>query len=359
MKILYVYEKMPGIYQNYLFNLLKQIQSILSVSVMAYERSVEVDHPVKSYGFKDSFQRLLFKLKMSKYKSIDLKIMAYFNIIHVQHSFLYRKVLPLLELENPPKIVITLRGGDAYLKPWLFEAWKNFYCNYGNKIASFITMSEHQKMYLMRWGVDADKIHVIPISFGKYSEAQPKYPNAQILKLVSAFRMTWEKNIEGTLRFAKQLKEQNVPFQYDIYGDGNDLAQLYYFIDRFNLHGSVTVKGKIDNDELKSRLVNYDFFVQLSFSESLGMSVIEAQSLGLPCVVSDSGGLPEVVIAGKTGIVHHYDNIIQMADDCIALWENKELYYAFSESAIQNVNTKFTIDKEIEKLNKLYDSLLK
>jgi glycosyltransferase involved in cell wall biosynthesis len=345
---------MPGVYQHYLHNLLKQVRAVLKVKVMAYESGIGLDHVVKSYGFRDSFQRLSFKLGLSKHKSFDLKIMESFDIIHLQHSFLNSKILPLLNKENSPKVVITLRGADTYLRPWLSERWREFYANYGNKVAAFITMSEHQKKYLTRWGVPPDKIHVIPISFGLTSDAQPKYPNPEVLKLVSAFRMTWEKNIEGTLRFAKQLKEKNVSFQYDIYGDGHDLSQVYYFIDRFDLHGLVHVKGKIDNNELKMKLVNYDFFVQLSFSESLGMSVIEAQSVGLPCIVSDSGGLPEVVIAGKTALVKNYYEVAELALEAVALWRDKEKYFSYSREAISFVNEKFSIESETERLSNLY-----
>src|SRR5690606_20483607 len=107
--------------------------------------------------------------------------------------------------------------------------------------------SQNQKEYLTRWGVSEDKIEVIPISFGNKSDAQPKYPNTDKLRLVSAFRMTWEKNIEGTLRFAKTLKEKNIDFSFDIYGNGSDLGQLYYLIDRFDLNNHVFLKGKIEN----------------------------------------------------------------------------------------------------------------
>ena len=103
---------------------------------------------------------------------------------------------------------------------------------------------------------------MIPVSFGEKSTAQPKYPNEKILKIASAFRMTWEKNIEGSVRFAKLLNEANVNFQYDIYGSGNDLGQLCYLVDKYNLKDKVNILGNIDNKLLKQKLVDYDFFLQ-------------------------------------------------------------------------------------------------
>jgi len=218
-------------------------------------------------------------------------------------------------------------------------------------------MSEHQKMYLIKRGVAAEKIYVIPISFGEYSISEPKYPNKKILQLVSAFRLTWEKNIEGTLRFAKLLKDKNIPFQYDIYGDGRELGQLHYFIERFELQEFVTLKGKIENSLLKEKLIDYDFFVQLSYSEALPTSVLEAQSVGLPCIVSNSGGLPEAVVSGKTAIVYDYWELDKMVADCVNLWKDENLYFQFSKQAIAHVNEYFTTEKEMEKLERMYRSL--
>ena len=357
MKILYVYEKMPGIYQKYLSNLLSSIKSVADVKTLSYLKSEEADFNVKTYGFRDNCQRLLYKLGLSKFKCLDLKTMATFEIIHLQHSYLHSKLIPLLGANKKNKIVITLRGADTYIKPWVDQRWNFFYKNYGNKVDAFITMSHHQKEYLTRWGVSPERIHVIPISFGLHSNTLPKYPNEDKLKLVSAFRMTWEKNIEGTIQFAKILKEKNIPFQYDIYGDGNDLGQLYYLIDRYNLHDQIIVKGKIENDELKIKLRDYDFFVQLSLSEALPTSVLEAQSIGLPCIVSDSNGLPEAVLANKTAIVNKYSNITELVDGTISLWKDKELYFQYSAAAITFVNENFTIEREIERLNELYKKL--
>jgi glycosyltransferase involved in cell wall biosynthesis len=358
MRILYVYDKMPGVYQNYLVGLLNHIKTKADISVLTYSANEHGDFSVETYGVRDNLQRAFYKLKMSKDKSRDIKIMKQFDVIHIQHSYLKAKIAPLLYQPDSPRIVVTLRGGDTYLRPWLYDDWKNLYSEYGKAIDAFITMSQHQKSYVQRWGVSGDKIHVIPVSFGMHSDAKPKHPNTGVLKLVSAFRMTWEKNIEGCIRFAKTLKEREIPFSYDIYGDGEDLSQLYYLIDRFNLHGMVHPKGKVDNEELKRQLTQCDFFIQLSISEALGNSVLEAQSLGVPCLVSDSDGLPETVNHGKSGIVSDYANIGFFVDECLELWKDKERYKAFSAEAIQFANENFSLEKETDRLLNLYNALM-
>src|SRR5690606_9048950 len=165
------------------------------------------------------------------------------------------------------------------------------------------------------------------------------------------FRMTWEKNIEGSIRLARMLKDKKIDFQYDIYGDGKDLGQLYYLVDRYDLGNNVFIKGIAENKVLKKQLPSYDFFVQLSISESLGMSVIEAQSCGVPCVVSDSGGLPEAVNNGVIGIICEYKDYDYLASEIIRLWNNKEDYFTFSKKAIVFVNSNYTSENEALRLS--------
>ena len=163
-----------------------------------------------------------------------------------------------------------------------------------------------------------------------------------------------EVSLQELRQIAKKLKEQNINFEYDIYGDGSDLGELYYLIDRYSLQENVFPKGKIDNELLKDRLLNYDFFVQLSISESLGMSVVEAQSLGIPCIVSSSGGLPEVVINKKTGFVSEYNDYVNLVFEMLKLKNDKEKYFQFSKEAIQFVNENYSSEIEIQKLLDLY-----
>lgn len=357
MKILYVYDKYPTTYQTYLLETLEVMKKSWGVKSLVYENAEQADHNMVSYSFQDSLQRLLYKLKLSKYRSSDIKTMHHYDIIHIQHSYLWKKVLPFENMAHRPKILVTLRGGDTYIKPWLDASWCSLYKEKCHLIDAFVVMSQNQKEYLMRWGVQEDKIYVIPISFGLLSTAQPKYPNPGKLKLVSAFRMTWEKNIEGSIQLARLLKDKNVDFQYDIYGDGTDLGQLYYLVDRYDLGNYVFIKGKMDNKLLEHKLADYDFFIQLSISESLGMSVIEAQSRGVPCIVSDSDGLKETGLRNESIVVGHYRDLEYFSKEILRLREDKQAYYAFSTEAIQFVNQHFSTGKEVDKLIKLYRSI--
>jgi glycosyltransferase involved in cell wall biosynthesis len=367
MKIYQVFETYPLFYQPYIPPTIEALskQEDINLKIIAYQGKPTSKETIilPSYNRRRIIEHFLFATKINKKKYSLLEIKALkekADIVHLQHSFLFGKITKILELprDKRAKVVITLRGGDTYIKPWTQRKWRDFFHNYGSKVDAFITMSENQKTYLSRWGVPLNSIHVIPISFGTPFEVQPKYPNKNILKLVSVFRMCWEKNIADNLRLVKKIKELGIQVQYDVFGDGKDVGQLYYLIDKYNLNENVKIKGKIENAVLKNQLHKYDFLLQLSHSESLGMSIIEAQTLGVPAIVSDSGGLKEVVIDNKTGFVVKSDSELKDASKkIIEKWENENEYFIMSKNAIKFSQSTFSVEKEVNKLMDLYTKL--
>jgi len=209
MKVLYVYEHLPKVYQTYMSILARELKKKIDLDKLSYSCEKVSDIKIKSYGIEDSIQRLIYKLKLSKFPSLDLLKMSKYDIVHIQHSFLYPKVKRLKEVSDV-KLVVTLRGGDTYVKPWISEKWFEFYKNH-EQVDFFVVMSNHQKEYLSyRWQVPKNKIAVVPISHGLKKEKKSKLKSSDKLKLVSVYRMTWEKSIVDSIKFASILKNRNI-----------------------------------------------------------------------------------------------------------------------------------------------------
>lgn len=368
IRINHLFDSYSNFYQPYIPPVIESLLKIdnLKIEVNAFNGESNKNVKVFPAHYKRKFKEKIFAVSHTKLPKLNYAEIFFLqnkiDIVHIQHSYLFPKVLGLLSMltNKRPKIIITLRGGDTYVKPWHYKKWSDFFENFGNKVDAFITMSEHQKEYLHnKWGVSKERIYVVPISYGYKVEVQPKQPNKDVMKIISAFRMCWEKNIDGNLRTIKSLKNMGIPVQYDVYGDGSDVGQLFYLIDKYNLSDCVCYHRKIKNEVLKNLLPQYDFFLQLSHSESLGISVVEAQAYGVPAIVSNSDGLPESIIDGKTGFSVDTYNIEDAAKNMLYLWENIEMYNSFSREAIKYVNSKFTISAEVNKLKEVYSILAK
>lgn len=366
IKVYQVFQDYPRFYQPYIPTLVDSLVKNPHLNLTLQVFGKGKGHCVESlptYFYRVLYEKFYGFLKNDKthlnfleIKSLKQKV----DIVHLMDSYLHPKVYGLLKIPKiqRPKIVITLRGKDTYIKPWCLEKWKTFYNKYGNIIDAFIVMSEHQKKYLSeKWNVNPKRIYVIPISFGISKKTNPKHLNGDQLKVVSVFRMCWEKNIEGNLRTIKFLVEKNVNVHYDIYGDGPDSEQIFFLIDKYKLWSNVSYHGRIDNSILKEKLSSYDIFLQLSHSEALPTSVLEAQSFGLPAIVSDSGGLPEAILPEESGFcIPAYASELA-ATLILRLYKTPEQYHSFSKAAIYNVQKKFSIDNEVRRLTKLYNKL--
>lgn len=362
IKVTQLFDTYGELYQPYIPPVMEALKKVtgLNVNVEAFKGIGNDVKKIPSYNKRRVLKRILalrqkctVPLNYVEHKYLKASV----DIVHIQHSYLHKKVKGLLQLpkNKRPKFVITLRGGDTYIKPWLNDNWKIFYNTYGKQVDAFIVMSAHQKNYLHEhWGIALPKIHVIPISFGAAQNNQPKEVDNNCIKIVSAFRMCWEKNIEGNLRVVKILKEKGYPVEYNIYGDGPDVGQVYYLIDKYNLSDCVHFHGRVSNLELKTHLLSSDFFLQLSHSEALPTSVIEAQSLGLPAIVSNSGGLPESIIPNVSGYCVDAYAVDEAVACIMKLWQSPEKYIEFSKKAIENSQSHFAVSKEVEKLNLLY-----
>ncbi|PWI31508.1 hypothetical protein DI383_02235 [Flavobacteriaceae bacterium LYZ1037] len=366
IKVRQVFQSYPIFYQPYIPPVMDALwqHPELDFGIQIF---VEGEGPyvnkMPSYYYRRIFEKLLQKFNKKPYPLNYLEWKAIkqdVDVVHIQDSYLFKKIYGLLHLDakKRPKVVITLRGNDTYVKPWIQKKWQDFYKIYGNKVDAFIVMSIHQKNYLhTNWGISLDRIHVIPISYGNKHAHQPKTLNSETIKIVSAFRMCWEKNIDGNLRTIAHLKSLGAKIKYDLYGDGPDAGQVSYLINKYDLQYEVCYHGRIENKELKKRLIDYDFFLQLSHSDALPTSVLEAQSYGLPAIVANSGGLPESIVPYKSGYVVEAYDTKQAAKAILDLWNDSKKYENFSQQAIAHSQTNFTISNEVNRLLMLYRSL--
>lgn len=76
----------------------------------------------------------------------------------------------------------------------------------------------------------------------------------------------------------------------------------------------MTLKGSVDNPELMQFYKdNYcDLFINVSSSEGLPVSIMEAISFGIPCLATNAGGTAEIVEDGYNGYIIPVDSSEEM-----------------------------------------------
>ena len=116
------------------------------------------------------------------------------------------------------------------------------------------------------------------------------------LSILSCSNVLQVKRIDKIIDALSLMKD--IPIEWTHFGDGELMDEIReYAKEKLGSNVKVSFAGNIANTELMKRYAAKDFYVLLnvSSSEGLPVSVMEAMSFGIPCIATDVGGTGEIV----------------------------------------------------------------
>ena len=102
-----------------------------------------------------------------------------------------------------------------------------------------------------------------------------------------------------------------------------------------------------------------DILILPSLREGLPIVVLEAMSCGVPVVATDVGGTHEVVENEVTGILVEPENPLALAEATRRLLHNRNLAKQMGKSGYERVVQTFSLEKMVDKHERLYEECLK
>ncbi|MEC4050881.1 glycosyltransferase [Flavobacterium sp. SUN046] len=145
-----------------------------------------------------------------------------------------------------------------------------------------------------------------------------------VLNIVSVGRLAKQKGFELAVKAAEQLKDNGLAFKWYIIGEGPERAFLESLINECQLQNHVVLLGLIDNPY--PYIKQCDIYVQSSWFEGLGRTIIEAGILCKPIVTTDFPTAYAILDHEKTGL------IIPMTSEAIA----SSIQMLISDSDLKN-----------------------
>ena len=125
---------------------------------------------------------------------------------------------------------------------------------------------------------------------------------SDILTIVSCSNLVDVKRVDLLIRGLALCKQ---PVRWFHFGDGPLMAPLRQQAETLPSHIQWQFMGNVPNAELMAfyKTTYADAFLNVSSSEGVPVSVMEALSFGIPAIATDVGGTHEIVINGHNGLL--------------------------------------------------------
>ena len=235
---------------------------------------------------------------------------------------------------------------------------------------------EEVRRQLIREGVPAQKVRTVynglDLSRVQHGEAERKNilgnynlpESARFVTIMANMRAhVWNpepfcfKDHPTFLRAAKRVKESVADAAFIIAGEGElkettqELAKSLGIADRTFFIGRCEDVGAV--------LSISDVCVLSSTAEGFSNAILEYMAAGRPVVSTDVGGAREAIVDGESGYLVAAGDHQRMADHIIFLLQQPQKARAMGEFGRQLVNEKFSIQKQLQNVESLYDELLR
>jgi len=104
----------------------------------------------------------------------------------------------------------------------------------------------------------------------------------------------------------------------------------------------VTFAGLVAHKDVPLLYGQADVYINPSYYESFGVSIMEAMAAGVPVVAADGGAVSELVLDGQTGLLVEAGDPAAIADAVTRLFSDAELRRSISSTAREMVSKRYS-----------------
>lgn len=180
------------------------------------------------------------------------------------------------------------------MRKYLIDNVEKIYC-----------ISNDAKYYLQsRYNIKENKLVIARLGTNDYGEQ--KYIFSEKLRIVSC---SWAIPVKRLDRIYDALNRiDSIEIEWTHYGDGISLDELKHKWKIDSTHNiKINFYGEIENNRLMEEYKKncFDVFLNVSESEGIPVSIMEALSFGIPVIATDVGANQEIVIDKINGFLLH------------------------------------------------------
>lgn len=259
-----------------------------------------------------------------------------------------------------PEIAISRGWTGENWKIKLYEKLDKLFLRFADHV---VTVSEGQREKVLKLGVKANNLSVIynginlnNVKNGSVNSIRTELSiNDNLVIVVSAGRLSPEKNFTGLIDAAKVVMAKDNNIRFVVFGEGTLRKELEKKIRDGNLEGMFFLPGF--RKDFFSLLGETDIFVLPSFTEGLSNVILEAYAQRKPVVATRVGGNPEIVQDGKSGFLVSPHDTEKMAEYILRLAQDSKLREEMGAKGYEYVKEHFSFDIQTRKYEALYKTI--
>lgn len=282
------------------------------------------------------------------------------TIVHVHSAshldFFRHAVFVILAKCFHKKVLLHMHGGDFERFYHHHPKLASYVCHKANALIAvssyfeqlFRSLHLSAHIYLLHNAINPP--HTTPVK----KDEEERHPKFRLLYIGSINENKGCFDVIKSIGIHKEELDGKIVFHLA----GNDeTGKLDTEIRRYRLEDSVVLHGWIDKAKKIDLLQSVDCYIQPSYFESFGLSILEAMAHGLPVITSPTGGIPDLVDDGITGLYVAPGDTDGIFSSIKTLMNAPETRRKMGENAIKKASN-FYIGKAEKKLISIYHAVL-
>jgi len=225
--------------------------------------------------------------------------------------YFYWAFAPVKFIKTNKPIYVRVHGGEIYNdRNYGYVPFENIKFTAENNIM-YLPISGISAKYLRRY---SQHISYKISRLGVFDRGLNPIKSEKITRIVSCSTLISLKRVHLIIESLALIKDLKIEWIH--FGDGPLYKTLLIQSSRLEANIDVIFKGRVSNAELLSFYNNYhiDLFINVSETEGVPVSLMEALSFGIPCFATNVGGTSEIIDESVGSLVNKFFNPKILAD---------------------------------------------
>ncbi len=177
--------------------------------------------------------------------------------------------------------------------------------------------------------------------------------------LITTMRDNFYKGIETILKASLFLKNQNVPFVWNLIGINENSRFLKLFKKEYDdVKDCLKILGSVYEEGMLPLMQSSDVYVQTSHIENSPNGLAEAMLIGMPCIATYVGGTGSYIKQYHDGILIQDGDAWMMAATIFELFNNKELAVRLGQNAMITAHDRHNPQKIVQAILSAYQAII-